>query len=96
KIPDIVAELATFGIEALVHDPMGNPEEAYAEYKIRITPLEQLTKLDAIILAVAHREYIANVGGIFDRVRDNGVVIDVKSALPANTKPPRGIRVWSL
>jgi hypothetical protein len=52
--------------------------------------------LDAIILAVAHREYIANVSAIFERVRDHGVVIDVKSALPRDTKPPRGIRLWSL
>jgi UDP-N-acetyl-D-galactosamine dehydrogenase len=96
KIPDIIAELATFGIAALVADPLGNPEEAYEEYKVRLTPLSELTKLDAVILAVAHREYVANVGAIFERVRDNGVVIDVKSALPANTKPPRGIRLWSL
>jgi hypothetical protein len=52
--------------------------------------------LDALILAVAHREYIANAAGIFERVRDNGILIDVKSALPANIKPPRGIRLWSL
>ena len=96
KIPDIIAELATFGIAAMVSDPLGNPEEAYEEYKVRLTPLAEMTKLDAVILAVAHREYVASVGAIFERVRDNGVVIDVKSALPANTKPPRGIRLWSL
>jgi UDP-N-acetyl-D-glucosamine/UDP-N-acetyl-D-galactosamine dehydrogenase len=96
KIPDIVAELATFGIDAMVHDPMGDPREAHEEYKIELTPLERLVNLDAIILAVAHREYIGNAAAIFDRVRDNGVVIDVKSALPAALKPPRGIRLWSL
>jgi UDP-N-acetyl-D-galactosamine dehydrogenase len=96
KIPDIVAELATFGIDAMVHDPLGDPHEAQHEYKIEITPLDKLVNLDAIILAVAHREYVANVRAIFERVRDNGVVIDVKSALPGNTKPPRGIRLWSL
>jgi UDP-N-acetyl-D-glucosamine/UDP-N-acetyl-D-galactosamine dehydrogenase len=96
KIPDIVAELATFGIEAMVHDPLGDPHEAHEEYKIALVPLDRLMNLDAIILAVAHREYLANVGAIFERVRDNGVVIDVKSALPATTKPPRGIKLWSL
>jgi UDP-N-acetyl-D-galactosamine dehydrogenase len=96
KIPDIVAELATFGVEAMVHDPLGDPREAHEEYGIAIAPLDLLVNLDAIILAVAHREYVANVSAIFDRVRDNGVVIDVKSALPAATKPPRGIRLWSL
>ncbi|MEJ7598653.1 MAG: nucleotide sugar dehydrogenase [Kofleriaceae bacterium] len=96
KIPDIIAELATFGIEPLVHDPLGDPHEAFEEYKIEITPLEQLTQLDAAILAVAHEEYISNPSNIFERVRDNGVVIDVKSAFPAGIKPPRGIRLWSL
>jgi UDP-N-acetyl-D-galactosamine dehydrogenase len=96
KIPDIVAELATFGIDAMVHDPMGNPEEAYDEYKIRLVALDQLVNLDALILAVAHRAYLANAGALFERVRDGGVVIDVKSALPGHIKPPRGIQLWSL
>jgi len=94
KIPDIVHELAQFGIDAMVHDPLGDPKEAQEEYKIELTPLEKLTGLDAIILAVSHKEYISNVEGIFARVRDGGVVIDVKSCI--NAKPPRGIRLWSL
>jgi len=96
KIPDIIAELATFGIDAMVHDPMGDPREALEEYNIELAPLDRLVHLDAAILAVAHHEYVANPGSIFERVRDGGVVIDVKSALPVNVKPPRGIRLWSL
>jgi UDP-N-acetyl-D-galactosamine dehydrogenase len=95
KIPDIVLELKQFGIEAMVHDPMGNPHEAHEEYKIEITPLEKLTNLDAVIFAVAHRDYLKNIDGIYARVRDGGVLIDVKSALPPG-KAPRGIRHWSL
>jgi UDP-N-acetyl-D-galactosamine dehydrogenase len=96
KIPDIVKELATFGIDAMVHDPLGDAREAHEEYKIEITPLEKFQQLDALILAVAHDEYIKNIGTIFERIRDGGALIDVKSALPATTKPPRGIRLWSL
>jgi UDP-N-acetyl-D-galactosamine dehydrogenase len=95
KIPDIVAELAQFGIEAMVHDPLGDPKEAYDEYKIAIAPLDRFTGLDALILAVAHREYVANFDALYARVRDGGVVIDVKSVLPTKA-PPRGIRLWSL
>jgi UDP-N-acetyl-D-galactosamine dehydrogenase len=94
KIPDIVAELAQYGIDAMVHDPLGDPREALEEYKIELAPLDKLVGLDAAILAVAHHEYVGNVDGIFARVRDGGVVIDVKSALPR--KAPRGIRCWSL
>src|SRR6187455_1436770 len=65
KIPDIIAELTQYGIDAMVHDPLGDPREAQEEYKIELTPLEKLTGLDAIILAVAHTEYIHNFEGIF-------------------------------
>ncbi len=95
KIPDIVYELKQFGIEAMVHDPMGNPHEAHEEYKIELTPLEKLTNLDAAIFAVAHSEYLKNIDGVYARVRDGGILIDVKSALPPG-KAPRGIRHWSL
>jgi len=96
KIPDIVAELAQYGIDALVHDPLGDPEEAHEEYLIELTPLDALQQLDAAILAVAHAEYVSNPANIYERVKDGGAVIDVKSALPTNIPPPRGIRYWSL
>ncbi|MGE0868820.1 MAG: nucleotide sugar dehydrogenase [Kofleriaceae bacterium] len=98
KIPDIIGELAQYGIDAMVNDPLGDPREAHEEYKIELTALDKLVGLDAAILAVAHKEYISNPGAIYERVRDGGVVIDVKSALPPvpGNKGPRGIRVWSL
>jgi len=95
KIPDIAAELAQYGINAMVHDPWGDPHEAEEEYKIKLSPLELFTGLDAVILAVAHAEYLGKPEAIFARVRDGGVVIDVKSVL-GTAQPPRGIRLWSL
>jgi UDP-N-acetyl-D-galactosamine dehydrogenase len=95
KIPDIVHELTQYGIDAMVHDPLGDPREAHEEYKIELASLDRLTGLDALILAVAHDEYTKNIDAIYARVRDGGVVIDVKSALPPG-KAPRGIRCWSL
>ena len=95
KIPDIIKELAEYGIEAIVHDPMGDPKEAHHEYGVHITPLEKFQGLDALILAVSHKDYMKDVDAIYARVRDGGVVIDVKSVLPVK-QPPRGIRQWSL
>src|SRR5688572_15033425 len=92
KVPDIINELTTFGVEAIIHDPLGNPKEAHEEYKVELTPLDKFTQLDALILAVAHDEYTKNPIALFERVRDGGVMIDVKSAFPRDTKPPRGIR----
>ena len=96
KVPDIVAELAQYGIDAMVHDPLGDPREALEEYKVEITPLDKLVQLDALILAVAHTEYVADPAAIYARVSDGGVLIDVKSVLPTSPPAPRRIRVWSL
>lgn len=95
KIPDIIKELAEFGIDAMVHDPLGDPNEAHEEYNVHITPLEKFQGLDALILAVSHKQYLADIDAIYARVRDGGAVIDVKSVLPTK-QPPRGIRQWSL
>jgi UDP-N-acetyl-D-galactosamine dehydrogenase len=95
KIPDIIKELAEYGIDAIVHDPMGDPKEAHHEYGVHITPLDKFQGLDALILAVSHKDYMKDVDAIYARVRDGGVVIDVKSVLPVK-QPPRGIRQWSL
>ena len=95
KIPDIIKELHEFGIDAMVHDPLGDPKEAHEEYKVHISPLDKFQGLDALILAVSHKEYLADIDAIYARVRDGGAVIDVKSVLPTK-QPPRGIRQWSL
>src|SRR5688572_20580772 len=56
KIPDIIEELRQYGIAALVHDPLGNAEEAHEEYGVHLAKLEDFRELDAVILAVAHKE----------------------------------------
>jgi UDP-N-acetyl-D-galactosamine dehydrogenase len=95
KVPDIIKELRDFGVEAMIHDPLGDAHEAYEEYKLKLSKLEEMTDLDALILAVSHDEYLKDPAAIYARVKDGGVLIDVKSVLPVG-KAPRGIRCWSL
>jgi UDP-N-acetyl-D-galactosamine dehydrogenase len=94
KIPDIVGELRSYGVEPMVHDPWGDPHEAQEEYGITLTATEELQNLDALILAVSHKQYIDDQAGFLGRVRDGGIVIDVKSALTPPSQ--RGLRYWSL
>src|SRR5690606_4309748 len=42
KVPDIVAELGQFGVTPLVHDPLGDPEEARHEYGVTLAPWEEM------------------------------------------------------
>jgi UDP-N-acetyl-D-galactosamine dehydrogenase len=96
RIPDIVNELREFGLKPLVHDPMGNPEEAREEYGVHLCEWSELSALDALILAVPHRQYMEMPTlGLLGLVRDGGVVVDVKSVLdPAVAE--RGLTYWSL
>ena len=83
KIPDITKELATFGVDAMVHDPMGDPREAHEEYKIELTPLDKFKDLDALILAVSHKEYLDNLPGIvtWSAIRSSSSGVSLASGL---------------
>ncbi len=55
RVPDILTELREFGIIARVADPLADPAEAKREYGVDLVPLEDLTELDGLVLAVPHR-----------------------------------------
>jgi UDP-N-acetyl-D-galactosamine dehydrogenase len=96
RVPDIITTLREYGIDALVHDPLASPVEAMDEYGLSLRPLEELTRLDGLVLAVPHRQYLEmGVGKLIGSMSDGGVLIDVKSAIPRGSIPP-DIDVWSL
>src|SRR4051812_44449382 len=57
KVPDILNELKTFGIEAKIHDPIADPAETQHEYGLTFSKWEELEGLDALIVAVSHKAY---------------------------------------
>jgi UDP-N-acetyl-D-galactosamine dehydrogenase len=95
KVPDILAELREYGIEALVSDPLADPAAAAHEYGVTLSPADAMVQLDALVLAVNHTAYIANPGDLIARVRSGGVLVDVKSALDRDGLPEEVV-YWSL
>lgn len=96
KVPDILRELREFGIQALIHDPLANAKEAAHEYGVSLASLDEMQSLDGLVFAVAHGEYLSmGDRAIAARVRDGGVLVDVKSALRPEAIGDR-IRYWSL
>ena len=96
RVPDIVTELAQFGIHARVHDPLADPDEAQQAYGLSLAPLEALYDLDALILAVPHDAYVAILPEMLPAaLRPGGIVVDVKSVLRARDIPDDR-RFWSL
>ena len=78
-------------------DPLALPDEFEKEYGIGIRELSALPPSDAVILAVAHDDYVAGGWELVTRLlRDGqGVVIDVKSVLDRDKKPA-GVDLWRL
>ncbi len=96
RVPDIVAELKQFGVEVLVADEGVNHDEVKHEYGIDLQPLSGLRHLDALILAVAHDTYRAmTITDFAQRIKPNGVLVDVKSILVRETIPA-GLKYWCL
>ncbi len=85
RVVDLVAELRSFGIQVDVHDPWADPAEAEREYGIHLVPEPERGAYEAIILAVAHREF-AQLGaaGIRSFGVPGGVLYDIKYVLPAD------------
>ena len=79
KVVDIWRELREFETNVLVHDPGADPCEAERYYGISLVSDEQLTDLDAVVLAVPHLGFRERGCEWIRRMtKENGVVVDVK------------------
>jgi UDP-N-acetyl-D-galactosamine dehydrogenase len=83
RVVDVVRELNSYHANVDVYDPWVDPADAQREYDI--TPVTELEpgRYDAIILAVAHRQF-QDMGaeGIRRLGKPQHVLFDVKSMLP--------------
>ena len=90
-------ELASFGVDVHVHDPVADPAHAMHEYGVALVPWDELPRADAIVAAVSHREYLKRpVDDFVAKLRPNGLFIDVKGKADATALRARGISVWRL
>jgi len=97
KVVDIVRGLESGGLTVQVHDPLANAGEARHEYGIALRALDALQPADAVILAVAHEDYVRQGWLLVTRLLrgGTGVVLDVRSVLDRAAKPEH-IELWRL
>ena len=83
RVVDIVAELRSYNAQVDVHDPWVNADEARHEYGLDLVAEPQPGQYDAVILAVAHREFTERgAEGIRALGKPGAVIFDVKRTLP--------------
>lgn len=101
KVEDIIKRLGEYGIEPLVVDPWADEHDALNEYGVILTPVEKVTELDCLILAVAHdvfcqmniQEYLQ----FYKEIPNNEkVLVDVKGILPIEDLKRTEIKWWRL
>ena len=93
-----MAELKEYGITPLVHDPEADPAEALHEYGQELLPLSALTRLDALILAVAHDSFRSLTPEAITAMFEAGPVslMDIKGFWDKRALREAGFDLWRL
>ncbi|MFN7843584.1 MAG: Vi polysaccharide biosynthesis UDP-N-acetylglucosamine C-6 dehydrogenase TviB [Pirellula sp.] len=90
KVVDLIKEFREYGANVDVYDPWVNPADARHEYGIELMESIPNGKYDAIVLAVAHNQFITmGIEGIRKFGRRECVVYDLKSLFPKETTDGR-------
>jgi len=93
KVVDIINELKDYGMEVDVTDPYASPEDVKREYGLTLKP-EIGTGYDAIIVAVAHKDYLKlDESWFLDKINETAVLGDVKGIYRGRIDQ---ITYWSL
>lgn len=79
KVVDIYHTLEEYTNDLTVYDPWANADHVKHEYGIEITNEQPQGLFDAVILAVAHQEFLQM--DVCSMVKDQGVIYDVKGVL---------------
>ncbi len=73
---DVIEHLKGFGTNVTIFDPWANPAEVAHEYNLETTTNLPNQKFDAVVLTVAHKEFMdLNLRSL---LKENGVLYDVK------------------
>lgn len=98
KIIDIVSELQEYGIKPIIYDPVADVEEAKRLYNIDIVSRDEITEIDAVVIAVSHEEFKNYSMNQLDKLYSNGkkVLIDLKGILDKQEYENAGYIYWRL
>jgi len=90
RVADLVAELIGFDAEVDVYDPCVDAADAQREYGFELLPQLGSKHYDAVILAVAHAQFVTlGATGIRALCKPGGVLFDVKHVLPKDAVDDR-------
>lgn len=81
KIVDVIKALMEYGVSVTIFDPLANAQDVKKEYNLVTVNSVPENKFDAIILAVAHDEFLKL--NFAEMQKPNSLIYDVKGVLGA-------------
>lgn len=79
KAIDVIKNLVSYGIKVEIYDPWASPEEVEKEYHFTTSKILPNQKFDAIVLTVAHKEFMPL--NLSELLNPKGVIYDVKGVI---------------
>ena len=99
RVIDIYQELREYGITPIVSDPEADAAEAERLYGMKFVPMDSLSDLDAVILAVAHDQFTTltteDIGKLYKPVGQK-ILLDLKGILNKKEYLSQGYLYWRL
>ena len=80
RVIDVIRELEEFGCAVDVYDPWADPDEVQKEYGVSLLANHESRKYDAVVLAVAHRQFAEM--DLKKLTNGHGILYDVKGIAP--------------
>lgn len=106
KVIDIINELKEYGINVFVADPIADENEVKREYGIELTKFENIKNMDAVIVAVGHKEYmelnLESIKKLYEEKpvslnsEDKLVLVDVKGIFDKKEAQLKNYLYWRL
>ncbi|MGN0431353.1 MAG: nucleotide sugar dehydrogenase [Lachnospiraceae bacterium] len=100
KVIDIYNELVEYGITPLVVDPAADAEEAKRLYGITFGKMEDIKDMDAVIVAVAHNEFLKftkeDIATFYNPSHKQKVLLDIKGLFNRKEFEEAGYNYWRL
>ena len=101
KVDDVIKRLGEYGIEPIVVDPWASERDAMHEYGVKLTPIDEISDADCVIVAVAHKEFrelsLADIKKLYKNCDDREkVLIDVKGLYNVKELEASGMKYWRL
>jgi UDP-N-acetyl-D-galactosamine dehydrogenase len=98
KVYDIVCELKEYGIDPMIIDPIADSTEVKMHYNLSFSPRSELVNLDAVVFAVAHKEFLTYSFNDIDAMYREGerVLVDINGLFSREDFEKRGYVYWRM